>query len=186
MIVIGSSKIDVQKIQDIVYSPRPKGRIGTEMKVYSCRLTVQPYFAWESKPAIYRTRIYAGMQVAELWLDTITNWRKTVCWTISKARQADENSCVTESRATGQLWKDRNRKEKENFSCLFFCISEKRKFKKWLPEIVIFPKVRRNRRNITDLFNIIITIIDHDHHRLQSSWNLKVMWNQDLNLENVK
>lgn len=27
------------------------------MKVYSCRLTVQPYFAWESKPANYRTRI---------------------------------------------------------------------------------------------------------------------------------
>ena len=79
MIVIDSSKIDVQKIQDIVCSPRPKERVGTEMKVYSCRLTVQSYFAWESKPANYRTRIYAGTQVAELWLDTKTNWRKTVC-----------------------------------------------------------------------------------------------------------
>ena len=29
MIVIGSIKIDVQKIQDIVYSPRPKERVGT-------------------------------------------------------------------------------------------------------------------------------------------------------------
>ena len=47
MIVIDSSKIDVQKIQDIVYSPRPKERAGTEVKVYLCRLTVQPYFAWK-------------------------------------------------------------------------------------------------------------------------------------------
>ena len=99
MIAIDSSKINVQKIQDIVCSPRPKERVGTEMKAYSCRLTVQPYFAWESKPVNYRTRIYAGTQVAqELWLDTKTNWRQTVC---SKARQADENSCVIESRATG-------------------------------------------------------------------------------------
>ena len=100
MIVIDSSKIDVQKIQDIVCSPRPKERVGTEMNVYSNRLTVQPYLAWESKPVNYRTRIYAGTQVAELWLDTKTNWRQMVC---SKARQADENSCVIESRATGQL-----------------------------------------------------------------------------------
>lgn len=64
MIAIDSSKIDVQKIQDIVCSSRPKERVGTEMKVYSCRLTVQPYFAWESKPVNHRTRIYAGTQVA--------------------------------------------------------------------------------------------------------------------------
>ena len=155
------------------------------MKVYSCRLTIQPYFAWESKPVNYRTRIYAGTQVAELWLDTKTNWRKTVCWTISKARQADENSCVIESSATGQLWRDRNRKEREKFSCLFFVFpkSVNSRSDSHKPEIAIFPKERRNRRNITD---IIITIIDHDHHRLQSSWNLKVIWNHDLNLENVK
>ena len=66
MIVIGCSKIDVQKIEDIVYSPRPKERVGSEVKVYFCRLTFQPYFAWESKPAKYRTRIYAGTQAAEL------------------------------------------------------------------------------------------------------------------------
>ena len=78
MIVMGSSNIDVQKIEDIVCSPRLKERVCSEVKVYFCRLTFQPYFAWESKAANYRTRTYVGTQVAELWLDKKTHWRKTV------------------------------------------------------------------------------------------------------------